>query len=367
MVSTDLVLVRLDKARCYLAEAKTLQNVGKVIAIAEAALVYAKRVNASQETKDEVAEFLIRAEMKLGELLKTTPMQAGARGKAGPGKGKRGAKVEPRLDAPPTLAALGIDKKTSARAKMLASAPNEVEKILANRNGKELNPNKVAMELREKSQKTARESKKQAAAKSLKKLDSRILVGDFREHADKIPDGSLSLIFTDPPYDRKSESLFSDLGQFAVDKLADGGSLVSYVGHVQLISALTALNEKLRYWWIMCCDHANSKALMNQYGIRVCWKPMLWFVRGTRSDKKQVVFDKVSGGQEKEHHAWQQSVSEAEYFIDNLCPADGIVCDPFLGGGTTAIAAIRLKRQWIGIEIDREQVCLVTQRIGEID
>jgi hypothetical protein len=190
-------------------------------------------------------------------------------------------------------------------------------------------------------------------------------IGDFRKLTDKVADGSLSLIFTDPPYDRKAIELFDGLGEFAADKLADGGSLMAYVGHIQIPDALQILSKHLRYWWVCCCLHSGGESLMKEYGIRVGWKAMLWFVKGTRDDKQTIVHDVVSGGREKSHHDWQQSQSEAEYWIQNLCPSDGIVCDPFLGGGTTAAAAIKLNRKWIGFEQDHDQAVLAMARCGQ--
>lgn len=35
-----------------------------------------------------------------------------------------------------------------------------------------------------------------------------------------------------------------------------------------------------------------------------------------------------------------------------VCPPDGILLDPFLGSGTTALAAIAESRAWVGIELD---------------
>jgi site-specific DNA-methyltransferase (adenine-specific) len=41
-----------------------------------------------------------------------------------------------------------------------------------------------------------------------------------------------------------------------------------------------------------------------------------------------------------------------------------IVLDPFLGSGTTAVAAAQLGRQWIGFEINQEYVTLARERIA---
>jgi len=41
----------------------------------------------------------------------------------------------------------------------------------------------------------------------------------------------------------------------------------------------------------------------------------------------------------------------------------GIVLDPFLGSGTTAVACERLNRRWIGIEIEEKYCAIAKQRI----
>ena len=41
-----------------------------------------------------------------------------------------------------------------------------------------------------------------------------------------------------------------------------------------------------------------------------------------------------------------------------------VVLDPFMGSGTTAIAANALKRQWVGIEVSRECCKLARERIA---
>ena len=103
---------------------------------------------------------------------------------------------------------------------------------------------------------------------------------------------------------------------------------------------------------------------MREYGINAGWKSVLWFVKGTRHENTVMVSDIMSGGKEKEHHEWQQAEAEAEYWIEKLCPVDGIVCDPFLGSGTTAAVAQKLGRKWIGMEIDENTARIATGRLG---
>jgi site-specific DNA-methyltransferase (adenine-specific) len=50
-------------------------------------------------------------------------------------------------------------------------------------------------------------------------------------------------------------------------------------------------------------------------------------------------------------------------FIQCFCPPDGIALDPFIGSGTTALAALAAGRKFIGIDISQEYVDLAKQRI----
>ena len=306
-------------------------------------------------------------------ILKPLAEERETRGKGDDGSGGRGNKKNPSAELPKGLdtrkesaKTAGVGERTYDAGKLILDAKEKGEiepEVIEKLRRKETSIHRVAKDIKEKRQAEKRQEKRQeAVAKVEPQFFDNVHMGDFRDHFDKVADGSLSLIFTDPPYDKKAEELFDGLAEFAAAKLADGGSLIMYLGHLQLRAALNAFDGKLRHWWTCACFHEGGKTLMREYGIRVGWKPMLWFVKGTRDDKQNIVVDVVSGQTEKSHHDWQQDQSEAEYWIEQLCQEDGIVCDPFLGGGTTAAAAIKLKRQWIGFEIDRVQAVLAMTR-----
>ncbi|TMB85932.1 MAG: hypothetical protein E6J45_14665, partial [Chloroflexi bacterium] len=213
-----------------------------------------------------------------------------------------------------------------------------------------------------------------AARRVVEGLDSRILVGDFRTVGGNVPDGSTALIVTDLPYDQVGSAMLPDLAAFAERVLAPGGSLLTYIGQTQMPVAMAALSSSgLRYWWTIGCFHAahadgwTPAVLMPEHGIKCAWKAVLWFVKGTRRDPSVLVTDVVSGGREKTHHPWQQAESEAACWIDKLCPSDGLVVDPFLGSGTTACAAIRLGRKWVGIELDPATAAAASERIARCE
>jgi len=63
-------------------------------------------------------------------------------------------------------------------------------------------------------------------------------------------------------------------------------------------------------------------------------------------------------------HSTVKPVKLMAYLIELGCPPEGIIVDPFLGSGTTCIAAKRLRRKWIGIEINPEYAEIAEARIN---
>lgn len=259
----------------------------------------------------------------------------------------------------------GVSAPTYRAAKLILEAEEKGEITPEVAQAVRLNKvavHRVAKDIKETRQKKAREEKRTEAVKETPIPDG-LIVGDFRQHADSIPNGSVSLIFTDPPYDREASKMLPELGKFAADKLMDGGSLVLYVGQTQIPAALDALRPHLRYWWTIACIHSGRSTVMREYGLNAGWKAVLWFVKGTRHDNSIMVNDTMSGGEEKAHHDWQQSQSEAEYWIEKLTDESGVVCDPFMGGGTTAAAAQAKGRKWVGFEINEINASIIAERL----
>lgn len=48
------------------------------------------------------------------------------------------------------------------------------------------------------------------------------------------------------------------------------------------------------------------------------------------------------------------------------CPPEGVVLDPFIGSGTTAVVALREGRQYVGIELNPEYIGIAEKRIAGI-
>ena len=83
-----------------------------------------------------------------------------------------------------------------------------------------------------------------------------------------------------------------------------------------------------------------------------CWKPVLVLCKG-EPDRTLGFTDRLKGEKgAKDEHPWAQSESEARYFIDKLTRPDDLILDPMCGRGSVLHAALVLRRQAIGIEIN---------------
>lgn len=116
-------LIRYNAACMALAEAKAVDEVKDIRDKAIAMKEYARQAK-NRTLEIDAAEIRLRAERRLGEMIRVQKETVGlAKGRAGPGRGKAGSPAGPAFNDTPTLVAVGIDKKLSARAQKLATLP----------------------------------------------------------------------------------------------------------------------------------------------------------------------------------------------------------------------------------------------------
>src|SRR6059036_599180 len=78
-----------------------------------------------------------------------------------------------------------------------------------------------------------------------------------------------------------------------------------------------------------------------------------WRMSQTRSNDSR--FSSLSPGHHHLHD-WGQSESGISRLVARITNPGQFVCDPFLGGGTTAIACLKLARKFIGCDNDAEAI-----------
>ena len=90
-------------------------------------------------------------------------------------------------------------------------------------------------------------------------------------------------------------------------------------------------------------------------------------VRGRPTQRnKRSVWRISHGGLDGNHFAaFPEALLETP--IKAGCPAGCVVLDPFLGSGTTALAAERLGRRWIGIELNPAYAAMARERVAALN
>ena len=69
---------------------------------------------------------------------------------------------------------------------------------------------------------------------------------------------------------------------------------------------------------------------------------------------------------EREDHPTQKPLEIVERMVRASCPAGGTVLDPFMGSGTSAVAALRHGRRFIGYELNPDYFAIVKQRLARL-
>jgi site-specific DNA-methyltransferase (adenine-specific) len=66
-----------------------------------------------------------------------------------------------------------------------------------------------------------------------------------------------------------------------------------------------------------------------------------------------------------EGHPTVKPVSMLRWFIENSSAQGGVVLDPFMGSGSTAVAAQQTRRQFVGFEINPKFAEIANQRLKQ--
>lgn len=190
--------------------------------------------------------------------------------------------------------------------------------------------------------------------------------GTFPVILNDLAQDSVDLICTDPPYSENQLSLWPELAQFSSRVLKPSGWLITYSGQSHLELLINILASELTYVWVIAqINGDNHKHIIHRFKVYSRWKPILIFAKPPVKPLDWVNDVIKGGGRDKRFHDWQQSETEALYFIKSFSLPGQLVVDPFLGSGTTALAAHKLGRHFIGCDIDPANITKTLERINE--
>lgn len=213
-----------------------------------------------------------------------------------------------------------------------------------------------------------------------------------------MPDGSVDLIVTDPPYEFKGTTGGGAFGTFRGKSASKKGRTY----HAELTPISEGISDEFLAEMCRVCKIPNIYLFCNKvqvpqflnFGISkglnfdiLTWhKPDPTPMCGNKylSDTEYIIFLRGKGA-----HVYGSYETKRKWFLQNTNTADKVlwghptikplniiqtlivnssqegdtVLDPFMGSGTTPVACIKEKRNYIGFEINKEYYDIANKRI----
>lgn len=113
------------------------------------------------------------------------------------------------------------------------------------------------------------------------------------------------------------------------------------------------------------CLYQPAAVSMSYWG-RATWQPVLFYGKDPRAGKTiQPLHLQVLSGPSDKHHPCAKPLMVMEWIVNRASLAGEIILDPYMGSGTTGVAAVKLGRKFIGIEIEQKYFDIARKRISE--
>jgi len=199
--------------------------------------------------------------------------------------------------------------------------------------------------------------------------------GDCLEIMKDIPDKSIDLILTDPPY-----------GIGIANKECVGGG--SWRGKTKKFDIKEWDNNKINKNYFDEIFRISKNQIVfggnyysDWFSSSSCW--LVWYKRDglptrtfadcelawTSFNEPSRVFNFKQDGfirdaKEKYTHPTQKPIALMEWCLNKYSKFNDLVLDCFMGSGTTGVASLKLNRRFIGVELDEKYFGIAKERIG---
>jgi DNA modification methylase/ParB-like chromosome segregation protein Spo0J len=183
------------------------------------------------------------------------------------------------------------------------------------------------------------------------------------EFINSLPENSVDLIVTDPPWDKDSLATYEAAAQIAARVLKPGHFMAIYSGKMFLPDILDLLRHSLEYVWTFSVFQPDSNDKIQKYHLYSAWRPVILVKKPGESVDMVWMPDCVKSTRDKRYHEWGQGVELVEKFVQGYSQPGEIVLDPFIGGASVPYVPKMQKRRYIGFDISLEAVRLGLARL----
>ncbi len=251
----------------------------------------------------------------------------------------------------------------------------------------------------------------------VKKYLNKIIKGDCVEELKKFPNDSVDLVFADPPYNLQLQgelyrpnqtkvlavndkwdqfASFEEYDKFTYNWLKECRRILKKDGSIWVIGSyhnifrVGKIMQDLGLWILNDIIWIKANPMPNFRGTRFnnAQETLIWASKNKKSkytfhykamkafnDDKQMRSDWnipiCNGGERiktngKKAHSTQKPEALLYRVILSTSNIDDIILDPFMGSGTTAAVAKKLKRNFIGIENEKFYIEIARKRIKKV-
>jgi site-specific DNA-methyltransferase (adenine-specific)/modification methylase len=227
--------------------------------------------------------------------------------------------------------------------------------------------------------------------------DVTIWQGDSRELISRLPDASVDLICTDPPYNLGGYSTgnikmawrsdfnndVADWDQIAFDPeewlapfrrvLKPTGTVFAFTSYNLLGRWHEVFDPAFDTFQFIVWHKTNPPPKLRRAGflnscelIVCCWDRGHTWNFGRQRDMHNFIEAPICGGNERVRdpvHPTQKPLRVVRRLLELASGPGDLVLDPFMGVGTTGVAAVEMGRRFVGIEIDTGYVAAAELRL----
>lgn len=199
-----------------------------------------------------------------------------------------------------------------------------------------------------------------------------LYLGDCRSVLPQLPDKSVDLVLTDPPYGMNKDfnndkpEIADDLVRLAMLECQRiyKRNIISFwsAQRFNVIHKVFGDYKRIMIWH-------KEFAIYAPHNVGYRYEPIIWLCGDKANEKRGDVFSgfpiifRVQ--EENQNHPTQKPVKIISELIHDFSDIEDIILDPFLGSGTTAVACKKLGRRCIGIEIEEKYLEIAVKRLSQ--